>query len=127
MCCVSSEFGVREPSRIEQCLFDGNYEAEGSYCGLLMSQEWGNIYLTAKRDITIFANSHGYNDYQGAYRTGGNLVFEKFNGTSWEEYETCKTTDNTDRYELVTLEKGEYRMHVGDGAKYVGFTEWEIE
>ena len=76
-----------------------------------------------EKNIKIYAYGHSYSDGGGS--SGKNIKFSKYNGETYEDYKTCSTDYSGNRYELVTLEPGKYK--VTPEAKYVTFDEWEVE
>ena len=108
---------------VKECLFDGITNYESLYGGVLFGSESSFIEITVYKNIKIYAYGQMYSDSGGA--TGNNILFKKYDGTSYTNYKECQTYTNSNRYELVTLEPGKYRVCIE--RRYVGFSEWEIE
>ena len=102
-------------------LFDGNTQNGGAYNGCLIGS--GNIIIEVGGKIKIYAYGHGYSDSAG--NTGKRLVIQRYNGTSYEDYNVVQTDDTGEKYELTTLEAGKYKLKAE--IPYVSFDEWEIE
>lgn len=81
------------------------------------------IEFTAKKDVRIFAYGHMYSDRGG--NSGAHAKFEKWNGIGYEQYKMVPTDYTGDKYELITLKKGKYR--ITKDSNYVNFDEWEVE
>ena len=71
---------------------------------------------------TIFAYGHNYSDGGGS--SGKNLKIKKYNGSSYVDLTTVATKTDGTRYELVTLDSGNYRVY--PASNYVSFDEWEL-
>lgn len=78
------------------------------------------------KNVKIYAYGHYYEDHGGG--SGKDVIFEKWNGLEYNEFKTVSTDYSGERYELVTLEKGRYRVKKTiEGHGYVNFDEWEVE
>lgn len=94
-------------SLVEQALFnEDTIETSGYHGVLFMDYSYMDIAVTSNLKI---------NAYGGIYRdnggiTGKNLVIQKYNGTSYKDYKICETKSDGNRYELVSLEPGRYRL-----------------
>lgn len=100
----------------------------GQYKGVMLSYLHGSVYfiMDVYKDIKIYAYGHQYSDAGGT--SGGDAKFERWNGSQFEEYKTAPTNFTGERYELVTLEKGRYKItSTGNPNNYVNFDEWEVE
>ena len=102
-------------------LFDGNIQNGGAYNGCLIGS--GNMVIEASKNIRIYAYGQWYSDSAGG--TGSNLIIQKYNGTSYENYKVVQTNDSGKRYELTTLEAGKYKLTAE--SPYVSFDEFEVE
>lgn len=103
------------------CLFDGNKNNGGSYKGILMNSS-SNMTITVNAKTKIFAYGHYYGDSGGS--AGKNAVFSKYNGSSYVYNKEAATDYSGNRYELVTLDPGKYKI---TSKNYVAFDEWELE
>ncbi|MNL71834.1 hypothetical protein D3C87_1970550 [compost metagenome] len=56
---------------------------------------------------------------------GKNIIFQKFNGSSYENYKTFATNTTGQKYELGTIEPGKYKVICS--GRYVTFDEWVPE
>lgn len=127
---ISSTGGSKETTdQVRQYLFDGNTNNGGTYKGLMLiyfsvvtsgASYWD---ITVTKNIKIYAYGHKYSDTGGS--SGANAVFKKYDGSKYNSYKSCKTYTNGERYELVQLEPGKYRMTAA--SNYLNFDEWEIE
>ncbi len=100
----------------------------GNYFGAMLVHDYDPSYFIMEvyRQVKLYAYGHEYRD-SGGY-SGGDASFEKWNGKQYEEYKTVPTKCTGERYELVTLEKGRYKVQSkGTPNTYVNFDEWEIE
>jgi hypothetical protein len=93
----------------------------GRYTGLLISS--GNFEIVVNKKIKIYAYSNLYEDSAG--KSGKNLVVQKYDGNSYQDYTTVSTNYSGNKYELVTLEPGQYKIKAT--SPYVAFDEWEYE
>lgn len=106
---------------ITNVLFDGNIKNGGKYTGLLIGV--GNLEININRKVKIYAYSNLYTDSAG--RSGKNLVVQKYDGNSYQDYTTVSTNYSGNKYELVTLEPGQYKIKAA--SLYVAFDEWEYK
>ena len=102
-------------------LFDGNIKHGGLYTGLLIGS--GNFEINVNKKIKIYAYSNHYYDSAGS--SGNTLVIQKYDGNNYQTYTTAKTNENGNKYELVTLEPGQYKLTAA--RPYITFDEWEYE
>ncbi len=113
-----------DPNLIKQVLFDKNI-SNGIYGVLINRFGAGKIDLTVYKEVTIYAYGDGYGDVGG--NAGNNAVFQKWNGTDYEPYASVPTYFNLNRYKLIELPKGKYRILNPENWGYVRFDEWELE
>ena len=97
-------------------------ESSMPYGGILMA---GGDYIeiTVNKNIKIYA--YGYNYSDGGGRSGKPVIIKRLNNNIYEDYKTVDTDATNNKYELVTLESGKYRIYIQ--SNYVNFTEWEVE
>ena len=108
---------------VEQVLFDGNTNNGGGYKGVLFGGGGADyMEIQVLKRTTIFAYGHNYSDGGGS--SGKNLKIKKYNGSSYVDLTTVATKTDGTRYELVTLDSGNYRVY--PASNYVSFDEWEL-
>lgn len=120
---VINNYNISDASKVENVLFDKNIKNAGKYSGVLFAvQAKSYIEITISKNSIIYAYSNYYTDSGGS--SGGKVKFDKWNGTSYESYKICNTNSDGNKYELVTLEPGKYK--VSAKTNYVNFDEWEV-
>lgn len=99
----------------------------GNYAGIMLSRDWDSyLIIDITIDIKIYAYGHYYRDSGGS--SGEKVTFAKWDGLEYQEYQTVNTYWSGGWYELVTLEKGRYKVEMQKtGRGYVNFDEWKIE
>ncbi len=109
---------------VMQYLFDGvtNHET-GRYIGVLFDNTDSYIEMTVYKNVKIYAWSQLYQDGGGS--SGKNIIVKKQDGEEYVDYQKCATDSSGEKYELMTLEPGKYRIF--SEARYVSFSEWETE
>lgn len=95
------------PEMISGYLFDGNTNNGGGYRGVLFTSS-SYIEVTITKNILLYGYSHLYNDGGGS--SGVNIVFEKFNGTSYVAYNSFPTDTSGNKYLIGEISPGKYRV-----------------
>ncbi len=96
-------------------------ETSMPYSGILMAGS-DYIEISVNKNIKIFAYGGSYADGGGS--SGKQIIVKKLNNDNYEEYKVANTDSSGNRYELLTLETGKYRIYIA--GNYVNFTEWEV-
>lgn len=90
---------------------------------MLLNENYGYADVTIRKNVKIYAYGNVYSDMAGT--SGKDLIIKKYNGTTYEDYMSVPTYNNGKKYELVTLEKGKYRLM--QKSYYTSFDELEYE
>lgn len=81
------------------------------------------IEITVNKNITIYA--YGGNYVDGGGSSGKPVKIKKYTDGNYVDYKTANTNATGNRYELLTLDVGKYRIY--NSGNYVNFAEWEVE